>query len=1023
MQNRTALWIFIILLAAACIYSVSFTFSANSENSAADAYAQNKLDSVLSLNSAISSKSRDSILSVGKSDYIKNNVSNSFLGFTMDEVRKKQINRGLDLQGGMNVTLEVSVVDLVRNLAANKQDKEFKAAIQKATELQKNSGSDFVTLFGQAYNEIAPNGKLAAIFHSRDNKDLIPRSASNAEVLTILSDEAKAAVSRTEQVIRKRIDNLGVVQPKVQRLESGRILVELPGVKEKARVRKILQGTAKLEFWETYDNTEFFTYLNKANTLLKNELKAEQSANTQTDSLVAEKEGLTTTQDSSSALEDLLTNQTSSSSDSASASIDFKEENPLFAVLSPSLTRENNIQKGPVVGYASKNDTSKVNAFLKRENISVLFPRAKLLWGASGIGDAKDFFQLFAIKVANIDGKAPLEGDVVVDARQDFDQLGRSEVSLAMNSDGAKRWKTLTGNNIGNSVAIVLDDKVYSSPTVQGEIAGGRTSISGSFDVQEAEDLASILKAGKLPAPSRIIEEAVVGPSLGEENVNSSFKSFLLALGLVLIYMILYYNKAGVVANIALLANIFFVIGVLASLGATLTLPGIAGIVLTIGMSLDANVLFFERVREELRAGKGTRLAIKDAYGFKGALPSILDANVTSIITAFILLLFATGPVQGFATTLLIGIFTSLVSAIFITRLIFEWMLDRKMNLDFETGFSRNLFRDLNINFVEKRKVFYLVSLTAVLISLGSLFTKGLDLGVDFSGGRTFQVRFDEPVAADKIASNLGDVFVENGKRDVPEVKTYGASNQVLVTTNYLIGDNSSQASDLVEEKLKDGLASMNNTFEIVSSQKVGPTIADDIKSSSFYATIFALIAIFLYIGVRFKKMQFGTGAIAALFHDVIIVLGLYSLLWGILPFSLEIDQAFIAAILTVVGYSVNDTVVIFDRIREYLGIYRKESKNSVVNKALNSTLTRTFNTSITTLIVLALIFMFGGESIQGFVFAIMIGVFVGTYSSLFIATPVMLDLDKSDTLKKDAIRKNEEAKKKKRKAKKKQLA
>ena len=583
-----------------------------------------------------------------------------------------------------------------------------------------------------------------------------------------------------------------------------------------------------------------------------------------------------------------------------------------------------------------------------------------------------------------------MEGDVITDARQDFGQFnGSPEVSMTMNAEGARAWKRLTGENIGNSVAIVLDKYVYSFPTVQAEITGGRSQITGNFTINEASDLANILKSGKLPAPARIIEEAIVGPSLGKEAIDAGFRSFSIALMIVLIYMIFYYNFAGIVSNVALLANLFFVFGVLSSIGAVLTLPGIAGIVLTIGMSVDANVLIYERVREELMNGKGLRLAVAD--GYKAAYSSIIDANVTTLLTGIILYVFGTGPIKGFATTLVIGILTSLFSAIFITKLVFYWRLSKKDSVSFDNKITKGAFKNTNVNFIGKRKRFYILSSIIILLGVGSFITKGLNYGVDFKGGRTFVVRFDDTANNEDLRSSLGQAFVLDGVEMFPEVKTFGEDNQVKITTKYLIDSQDLNADELVAAQLEQGLVKYGS-YEIMSSQKVGPTIADDIKDAAVWSVVFSLLVIFLYILLRFRKWQFSLGAVAAVFHDVMIVLSIFSIFYGILPFSLEIDQAFIAAILTIIGYSLNDTVVVFDRIREHMGIFKKKDFNELVNNALNSTLSRTINTSITTFFVLLIIFLFGGEVIRGFMFALMVGVLVGTYSSLFVASPIMLD-------------------------------
>jgi SecD/SecF fusion protein len=1034
MQNKSAIWIFTILLAVACIYQLSFTFVTSGVEGDAEVEAQRQLDSLLNEDASLAQLEQEQAFQRFEQAYLLNMGNQEvypLIGFTYDYCKRNEINLGLDLQGGMNVTLQVSVKDMLVAMSDNSKDEGFLNAIAEANEMQKNTQDDFVTLFEASWNESNPNGSLAAIFHNRENKERFPLEASNDDILETIREETDAAVSRTEQVLRKRIDNLGVVQPSIQRQEgTGRIIVELPGVKDKDRVRKLLQGAARLEFWETYENSEIYQYLSEANEMLAlkmglREDKAEASpdsteAGSEPTEVIAESgddsidkgEALELVEDSNANdLEELVSAEgeegLDGGEDNAQLQADFAKKNPLFGKLSPAIFQDENGQyragQGSVVGYALPMDTAEVNKLLARKDVQAIFPRrAKVLfrWDAKVTGDDKKFLRLHAIKTDK-DLKAPLEGDVITNARVQNDQMGRPEVSISMNADGAKVWKNLTREAAGvaedpsdnKCVAIVLDNLVYSAPQVQGEIAGGNTSISGSFTLQEAEDLAAVLKAGKLPAPARIIEEAIVGPTLGEEAISSGFMSFLLALVLILIYMAFYYSSAGLVADLALLANLFFVLGVLSSLGATLTLPGIAGIVLTIGMSVDANVLIYERIREELRAGKGVRLAIVD--GYNNAYSSIIDANITTLLTGIILYVFGSGPIRGFATTLIIGIATSLFAAIFITRLLFEWRLDKNAKPSFSSKLTENILTNANFAFVKKRKTFYAISGVVILLGVGSLLTKGLNYGVDFTGGRSFIVRFDETVQTSEVAAALGDQFVVDGKNQTPEVKTYGSSNQVKITTKFLIDDDAETADDIVEAALKEGLKTVSPTYEIMSSQKVGPTIADDIKQGSVWAVLFSLLVIFLYIFLRFRKLGFAVGALVAMFHDVLIVLSLFSIFYGILPFSLEIDQAFIAAILTVVGYSINDTVVVFDRIREFVGLHKKAEYEGVVNNALNSTLTRTINTSLSTLVVLLMIFMFGGEVIRGFVFALIIGVVVGTYSSLFVASPIVVDLNK----------------------------
>ncbi len=1039
MRNKNAIIIFAILLFLACIYQLSFTWVSRSVDKKAEKAAKFRVDSLLIQNPKLSLDSQNIFLTKFKEEYLLANAHTEVypvFGTTLKDCKKHEINLGLDLQGGMNVILEVSLIDLVKVLSGYSTDPTFNQALSDAAKMQRERQEDYVTLFGEAFSNIDPNAKLAAIFHTRDNKDKFPRDATNEEIIDIIKGEADDAVDRTEQVIRKRIDNLGVVQPNVQKLEgSGRILVELPGVKNKTRVRKLLQGTAKLEFWETFENTELYTSLAGANELLRKRLSGthdtiqKDSVNLGNDNNNNSESGLNTLfnenedttelnedssdQEETNLLEELkgskqgdTTSKADSSKEETEQSFeDFAKENPLFAILRPILVQDPGSKqyypgKGPSCGYAHIKDTSAVNTLLKRKDILSKFPpRIKFVWAAKPYDESEEYLQLYALKVTTRDSKARLEGDAVTNARVEADPMGNPEVSLIMNSDGAQTWRLMTKENIGKSIAIVLDNLVYSAPTVQGEISGGRSSITGRFTQEEAADLANVLKAGKLPAPSKIIEEAVVGPSLGHEAISSGLRSFLIALCIVLIYMWFYYSRAGAVSDVALFVNLFFVIGVLASLGATLTLPGIAGIVLTIGMSVDANVLIYERIREETNSGKGLHLALVD--GYKAAYSSIIDANITTLLTGIILAVFGTGPIKGFATTLIIGILTSLFSAIFITRLLFEWMLNKNVKITFANKLTANSFKKANFGFVKNRRIFYVVSSLIVLCGLISLVFKGLNQGVDFTGGRSYIVRFEHAIDVEQIRKTLGNAIVtKEGIKLPPEVKIFGADNQVKITTKFLIEDDSENVDELVEAKLNEGLLQTQDKFEIMSSQKVGPTIADDIKVSAAWAIFFSLLIIFLYLLMRFKKWQYGLGALVALIHDVMITIGIFSIFYGILPFSLEIDQAFIAAILTVVGYSINDTVVVFDRIREYLGIYKRKDTKEIINKALNNTLSRTVNTSLTTFFVLLMIFIFGGEVIRGFVFALMVGVIVGTYSSVCIATPVVVDFTKQKSSK-----------------------
>ncbi len=1004
MQSKGAIKFFAIVLTLVCIYQLSFTVvTKNVESTAKEATGNDTKAYQAYL---------DSISGTGVYNLLVKN-------YTYQECKERELNLGLDLKGGMNVTLEVSVVDLIRSMANNSTDPTFTQALDKASQLQRNSQEDYVTLFGRAFSDIDPNARLAAIFATIELQDRVNFNSTNEEVIAVIRDEANAAIDRTFNILRTRIDKFGVTQPNIQQLGSGRILVELPGVKEPERVRKLLQGTARLEFWETWNNDdEMFGYLNSVNELLRAETKAGSK-----DSLLDALSDSTVTASDESSEADLLAQiqdasqeqteeEVKDSSESASSLIDqiagdsavkdtasqtfeqFAEENPLFALLSPAIFQnaqgQSEYRQGPVVGYSLIKDTLKVNAILARREVKALLPRnVKFLWGVKPPTPESKALELIAIMTNGRDNTPPLDGGAIADARQDFGQFnGKPEITMRMNPEGANTWKRLTAENVGKSVAIVLDESVYSFPTVQGEIAGGNSNITGNFEINEAKDLANILKAGKLPAPARIVEEAVVGPSLGKEAINSGLISFVIALILVLIFMVFYYNNAGLAADLALFANVFFIFGVLASLGAVLTLPGIAGIVLTLGMAVDANILIYERIREELRAGKGLRLAVSD--GYKAAYSSIIDANVTTLLTGVVLYIFGSGPIQGFATTLIIGILTSLFSAIFLSRLYLEWRLEKNKNVAFASRLTENLFTNINIDWISKRKIYYAISGTIIAIGIASIIVRGFSLGVDFKGGRSYVVRFDQPVSTTDVRNQLTDEF-----EAAPEVKTFGTSNQVKVTTSYLIDDNSEDADQRVESLLVSGLDI--NADQIMSSQKVGPTIADDIKVSATWSVLFSMCVIFIYILIRFRKWTYGLGALVALAHDTLIILSLFSIFWGILPFSLEIDQAFIAAILTVMGYSVNDTVVVFDRVREFLGIHHKSEMKKVINNALNATLSRTVNTSLTIFFVLLAIFVFGGEVIRGFSFALLMGIIVGTYSSLCIATPVVVDFTKRD--------------------------
>ena len=946
MRNKGFTKFLAVVFALICVYQLAFTWMVKSVENDAKTYANG-----------------DYKLEQAYLDSVANDEL--YFGYTFKECKEQEMNLGLDLKGGMNVTLEVSVGDILRILANNSKDATFNEAIDRANAKQSDSQNDYIDDFVSSFNEVneanETNVSLSSprIFGHRNMLNKFDVNASDDDVIAVVREELKGAIDRAFSVLRARIDKFGVVQPNIQQLEQeGRILVELPGVKDHERVKRLLQSTAQLEFWETADVQQLQGFISNVATIVKAEEDQKKSAQ-----------------------------ETFFSEDSLLLDSVAEITNPFFELM--------NIQYafGARLGVVSVEDTAKVNEIMRRSDIrSLLSPNVKntkFLWSAKPLIEGGEDLGLEYVAIkSNRDDQAQLGGDVIVDANSQIDPTGLVNVSMRMNAEGAKKWKKLTENNIGRQVAIVLDGYVYSFPTVNDVIPNGSSSISGNFTVEEAEDLSNILKAGKLPAPAKIIQSEIVGPSLGAEAIDSGLKSFAIALVIVLLYMIFYYQTAGLAANFALVLNILFIFGVLASLGAVLSLPGIAGIVLTIGMAVDANVLIYERIREELRMGKGLSLAISD--GYKNAYAAIIDANVTTLLTGVILYTFGTGPIKGFATTLIIGIITSLFAAIFLTRLVFESKMESKKPINFASSLTKGWFANTSISFLAKRKRAYLVSTLLVVLGVYSLATRGLNQGVDFKGGRTYVVRFDQDVVTQDVRSSLATPF-----ETAPEVKTFGKGNQVKITTKYLIDEKGTD--EVVDAKLNEGLATLDLNYEVMSSQLVGPTIADDIKQSAVWAVLFSLVVIFMYILIRFRKMSYSVGAVAAVFHDVLIVLSVFSLLYGKLPFSLEIDQAFIAAILTVIGYSLNDTVVVFDRIREYFGS-KSGSREEVVNAALNSTLSRTINTSLTTFFVLLVIFLFGGEVIRGFMFALMVGVAVGTYSSLFIATPIMVDTLKNDS-------------------------
>jgi SecD/SecF fusion protein len=982
MQNKGVIRMFAILLALVCLYQLSFTLVSSNVEKKAKKFAKGNM------------VKEDHYL-----DSISGETVYNFIGirkYSYKEVKQREIQLGLDLKGGMDVTLEISVVDLIKSMSNFSKDPTFNSAIQKALELQKNSQDDFVTLFGQAYQMTDPNAKLAAIFLTPELKDKISFNSTNAEVLQVIKEEADAAIANSFNILRSRIDRFGVVSPNIQSLGRGRILVQLPGVKDKDRVRKLLQGTASLEFWETFENKEVYSYLLDANKVIS-EINKASGKKAVTKSETGETTSTSEKSDELSLLDELGAAKKDSAS--TSTSTDVGGEYPLFSVLSPNSNKEGQLFPGPVLGFSHFGDTSKVNKYLNLPQVKSLFPRdLKFAWQMKPFDEKGNFYQLVALRITTRDGKAPLDGDVITDANQDFGQSQASaEVNMNMNSEGSKIWARMTKDNLGKSIAIVLDGYVVSYPTVQSEITGGRSNITGNFTVEEAKDLANMLKSGKMPAPANIVEESVVGPTLGKESINSGLLSFVFAFLLVLGFMMLMYSaQAGTIANVALICNLFFLMGVLASFGAVLTLPGIAGIVLTMGMAVDANVLIYERIQEEMRAGKGLKLAVKE--GFQHALSAIIDGQLTTLLVGIVLYIQGSGPIKGFATTLIIGICTSLFTSIFITHLIIEFFLDKEKNVKFITNFAKNILQNTKVRFVALRHYSYWISIITFGLALLSIGIKGFDFGIDFKGGRTYVIEFKQPVKVADISNMLTGQF-----GSTPEVKTFGSDNQVRITTDYKIEEVNSSVDTEIEDMLYTGLkpitgdVSKDNFSQnyIKSSNKVGPTISDDIQKGAVIAIILALIGIFLYIFVRFKNWRFGLGGVISLFHDTIIVLGIFSFFTGILPFSLEIDQAFVAAILTVIGYSINDTVIIFDRIREYLNLHPKETMEKNMDNAINHTLRRTLNTTSTVLVVLIAIILFGGASIRGFSFAMLVGVLWGAYSSVFVATPIAFDLQR----------------------------
>ena len=1079
MQNKGAIRAIAIIFALIFVYQLSFTVVTKiverkaEKNALAQVFPKDANGQDIAVSESIKdaiaeTMEKKSMDEAQAKNYLKDRLENSYLDsmnnvnvynlgfkkYTYRDAKEKEINLGLDLKGGMNVTLEVSVKDIVKALSHDSQDPTFLQAMELATKRQQASKGDFVTLFGEAYKEVDPNAKLVSIFllEFKDKKD-ININSSNEDVLKVLREESDAAIDRSYQILGTRIDRFGVAQPNIQKLEnSGRILVELPGIKDPERVRKLLQGTAQLEFWETYNFSDIQQAFVQADAKLAADRKARKSGEEtpavneeevveETEAVEAEGELAATEEveavaDSTDA--DLIDQLAENQAEEEQIDEELDANHPLFSKLQPVNTNSAR------VGIAMVKDTAAINQMLAE--CKSLFPRQlKLAWTVkpesipSENGENIEVLDLVALKMSR-DNSCALGGEVITDARQDYGQGNQVEVTIQMNPEGANKWKNLTRDNVGKQIAIVLDDLVYSYPVVNGEIPNGRSSISGGgMTIEEAQDLANILKAGKLPAPARILEEQVVGPTLGKESVQKGMWSMVFAFILVLIYMVFFYKKAGLVADVALLVNVFFLFGVLACLGSVLTLPGIAGIVLTLGMAVDSNVIIFERIKEEIKAGKGIKLAIQD--GYKNAYSAIIDGNVTTLITGIILIILGTGPVHSFAVTLCIGILTSLATSIFITRLIFERMLDKEKEISFSTNMTRNFLQDKHYRFIDIRKTSFIICIIFMVISLGSLGIRRLNLGIDFTGGRNYVVQFDDPsITVEDVRNTLSNVSIDKAgihsalemsnddnveDWSTPEVKTYGTNGQVKITTKFLIDNDSPAVDSVIQVILYDNLkglykeaptmtkfSSEDSSMGILSTQKVGATIASDVTRKSIWAIIVALALMFVYIAIRFKKWQYGVASIMALAQDTIIVLGMYSLFYNILPFTMEVDQSFIAAVLTVIGYSINATVVIFDRVRENVNLHPKSSWKENMTNAVNSTLTRSFNTSGSTLVVLLAIFIFGGDTIRGFIFALLVGVLAGTFSSVFLSTPFAYVLMKGN--KKDKQIEEENAPKKK---------
>ena len=996
MQNKGFVKVFAVLLTLVCLFYLSFSFVTQHYNSKAAEYAGG--------DPAKESAYLDSL-----------STQKVWLGYTLKQCREMEISLGLDLKGGMNVVLELNVADVIRSLSNNNQDENFNKALDLAYAHQATSQKDFIDLFAEEYKKLDSGARLSAIFSTFELKDKITPQSSDAQVVSVLKQELQSAIDNSFNVLRTRIDRFGVVSPNIQRLETaGRILVELPGVKEPERVRKLLQGSANLEFWETYKLPEIYQQLVAADNVLATILSKETSA----DSVATDNvEKIADAADANVSEADSLLaelGQDKKDTEANQSMEEFAKQHPLFALLQIS-QYNGQLSPGSTVGIAQAKDMEKISEYLNMKQVKEVLPRnLALKWGVKAIDDKEQFFELYALKVTNRDGSPALGGDVVTDANADFmQQAGRSEqmVNMVMNAEGSKAWARLTKENIGRQIAIVLDEMVYSAPNVNDEITGGRSQITGHFTPEEAKDLANVLKSGKMAASVHIVQEDVVGPSLGQEAINAGVISFVLALVLLMVYMCAFYGLVpGLIADGALVLNIFFTMGILASFQAVLTLPGIAGMVLTLGMAVDANVLIYERTKEELRAGKSLGKAIAD--GYSNAFSAIFDSNLTSIITGIVLFYFGTGPIRGFATTMIIGLFASFLTAVFLTRIVYEALLakDKLKNVTFTTSLTKDLLTNPKINFLGARKVGYLIPAAIIVLGAISMMTIGLNNGIDFTGGRNYVIRFNQEVKTDDVR-NMLDAQLD-GSVSVIQI---GTADQVRVSTNYKINDNDPTVDQEIENKLFEGVKSLlpegttldefTTTF-IQSSQKVGPSMADDIKNSAILAVIFAMICMAAYILLRFRDVSFSVGAFASVATTTLCIISFYTLLWKVLPFSMEVDQTFIAAILTIIGYSINDTVVVFDRIRETIALYPKRDRYQVINDALNSTLCHTFNTSLTTLVVVLCIFILGGSTIRSFTFAILLGIIIGTYSTLFVATPIAYELQKKKINKKAAAEK-----------------